>query len=207
MRKKIQNSVKFLLVGILFSSFTACSSDDNEEPLLIGNVRDFKYVDAVAFDRWVYFSFEKGDTLSIANPATDLSWDLAFHRAQVRTNGGKSGAGQGGVVKMKDTDWNAVPEVPKDSTFVKDEEVLLTGYPTMKETTSQSYSLAFEWVKVIPPMSPPTYQITNNIFIVKTAKGKYAKVLIYDRNNAKNEGGYPSFKYQYNDSGSLKFIE
>lgn len=108
---------------------------------------------------------------------------------------------------METTDWNTVTEVPENATFSLDEEVELTGYPTMQEKTVQSYSTVFKWVNVIPPMDPPTYVITEDIFIVRSANGNYAKIQVYDRYNAKNEGGYVSFKYQYNKDGGKKFVE
>lgn len=206
MKKSILFSVKLVVIAFLSSLVLSCDKE-KDSPVLIGNVEDFKYLDATAFDKWVYFSFEKGDIVEVENHETDLSWDLGFHRSEIRTNGGKSGKGQGGVIKMETTDWNAVTEVPENVTFSLDEEVELTGYPTMQEKTVQSYSTVFKWVNVIPPMNPPTYDITKNIFIVRSADGNYAKIQVYDRYNAKNEGGYVSFKYQYNKDGGRKFAE
>ena len=39
---------------------------------------------------WKYFSFEAGKEVSVTNPATDKSWDVAFLAYMVKVNGGAS---------------------------------------------------------------------------------------------------------------------
>lgn len=48
-------------------------------------------------DDWIYFSFKDGKEVSVNEEAhkTDLSWDIAFNRYNIRTNSGTSGNGQG----------------------------------------------------------------------------------------------------------------
>ncbi|WP_298651655.1 HmuY family protein [uncultured Proteiniphilum sp.] len=203
---QIRNKKELVVIAFLSSVVLSCDKEE-DSPALIGEVKGFKYLVVNDLDKWVYFSFEKGDIVEVENHETNLSWDLGFHRSEIRTNGGKSGRGEGGVIKMETTDWNAVTEVPENVTFSLDEEVELTGYPTMQEKTLQSYSTVFKWVNVIPPMNPPTYDITMNIFIVRSANGNYAKIQVYDRYNERNEGGYVSFKYQYNKDGGKKIAE
>lgn len=71
-------------------------------------------VDASSYEDDVYVDL---DTLTEvpapADPATDLSWDLAFRRATIRVNGGISGSGQGEASTLPDgTPWGDVLVAP-----------------------------------------------------------------------------------------------
>lgn len=72
MKKSILFSVKLVVIAFLSSLFLSCDKEE-DSPVLIGDVNDFKYLDASAFDKWVYFSFEKGDIVEVENHETDLS--------------------------------------------------------------------------------------------------------------------------------------
>ncbi|WP_315020166.1 HmuY family protein [Capnocytophaga leadbetteri] len=51
----------------------------------------------------------------------------------------------------------------------------------------------------------PTYAYNNWVYIVKTARGKYAKIQLTDYTNAKNKTGFITFKYQLsNDRNEFK---
>lgn len=66
-----------------------------------------KAVDVKYWPGWIYYSFEKQKTVEVSNPADDLSWDIAFHITDFRTNGGESGSGYGAAVKTDATDMRA----------------------------------------------------------------------------------------------------
>jgi hypothetical protein len=67
------------------------------------------FVDAVAGgsnakdkNPWVYVSLATGAAVALTDPQAldSTSWDLAFKRNLIRTNGGDSGPGQGGAVRI-----------------------------------------------------------------------------------------------------------
>ena len=82
--------------------FVACS-DDDDEPKLPGDVKVVEFINATSYTDWQYFSFEKGGLVEVSDYANDLSWDIAFHRGDVRLNGGKSGKGQGEAINTNKT--------------------------------------------------------------------------------------------------------
>lgn len=189
-------------IGLILSS---CSDDDT--PQLPGGVNEMKFVNATSYSEWTYFSFDQGDTIRVTNPATDLSWDIAFHRGDVKLNGGASGKGLAEAINMNTTDWNAVATAPK-SGYKKDEVGTITtaftgvGIETDEQPFSQELAT---WLTIDTSNPPPVYTYHNWIYVVKTASGKYVKLQIYDYKSAKNAGAYISFKYQYNESGATSF--
>jgi len=51
----------------------------------------------------------------------------------------------------------------------------------------------------------PTYTYNNWVYVVKTTRGKYAKIQLTDYKNAKDKTGFITFKYQLsNDRNEFK---
>lgn len=198
--------ISFLvLLGILF--MTACDKDDKESSLP-GQVKDIKFIVATSYTDWVYFSFSKGEVVTVTDYQNDLSWDIAFHRGDVRLNGGASGKGQGEVVNTNIKNWDEVKEAPS-SGYVKDKIGKITTSFTGNGITEedQPFSQVLTgWLTVDTSNPPPKYTIHNWIYVLKAADGKYVKLWIYDNKDAKDDkAAHVSFKYQYNASGSTRF--
>lgn len=202
--KKLTELLSFTVWAAML--FASCEKTGGEE-VTGGNVKDYKFLDATSYTDWVYFSFSEDKIVEVSDYQNDLSWDIAFHRGDLRLNGGASGIGQGEAVNTQETDWNAVTEAPA-SGYVKDEIGTITtnftgtGIETAEEPFSQTLS---GWITIDTSNPPPKYTYHNYVYVVKTADGKYVKLQIYDYKSAKNEGAYISFKYQYNADGSTKF--
>ncbi|NDV78962.1 HmuY family protein [Dysgonomonas sp. 511] len=194
-----------VLLGILCLS--SCSDDDDNEQLP-GNVNKYEFLNATSYTDWVYFSFEKGKIVDITDPENDLSWDIAFHRGDMRLNGGESGKGKGAAVNTNKTDWNTVTEAPA-SGYITDKIGTITTAFTGDgiEEAEQSFSQTLAtWLTIDTSNPPPVYTYHNWVYVIKTADGKYVKLQVYDYKDEKNSlGAYISFKYQYNESGSTKF--
>lgn len=202
--KKLTELLSFTVWAAML--FASCEKTGGEE-VTGGNVKDYKFLDATSYTDWIYFSFSEDKIVEVSDYQNDLSWDIAFHRGDLRLNGGASGIGQGEAVNTQETDWNAVTEAPA-SGYVKDEIGTITtnftgtGIETAEEPFSQTLS---GWITIDTSNPPPKYTYHNYVYVVKTADGKYVKLQIYDYKSAKNEGAYISFKYQYNADGSTKF--
>lgn len=72
------------------------------------------------------FTYVDLDTASVVaiddvSSLQDLTWDLAFKRVAIRSNGGHSGSGQGSVAKLSGTSFEEVTQAPADTEFVTDE--------------------------------------------------------------------------------------
>ena len=156
-------------------------------------------VEAPGFDRWVYFSFGKGDTIETDGSYSALynskSWDLAFHRGDIRTNSGPSGPGQGGAFETASVNMSAVTESPSAVTYTADVTAEVT-FPTMRDKATQSLNEVLATWYTSSGM-PPSYTYSNKVFFVRTATGKYAKVQFTDYTNDMDKGGYVKFSYEY----------
>ncbi|WP_352421748.1 HmuY family protein [Proteiniphilum sp.] len=197
--------ISFLvLLSVLF--ITACD-DDEKEPALPGDVKDIQFIDTRSYTDWVYFSFSKGEVVTVTDYKNDLSWDIAFHRGDVRLNGGESGKGKGEGFNTQKTSWSAVTEAPT-SGYIKDQVGKITTAFTGDGITEddQPFSQTVTtWLTVDTSNPPPKYTVHNWIYVVKAADGNYVKLWLYDNKNEKNAAGYVSFRYQYNASGATNF--
>ena len=69
----------FILSVVGGLSLTACEKEKGEETIL-SVTKDVKMLNATSYQKWVYYSFEKGAVVEVSSPETDLSWDIAFQR-------------------------------------------------------------------------------------------------------------------------------
>ncbi|MFV0346062.1 MAG: HmuY family protein, partial [Bacteroidales bacterium] len=148
------------LAGILV--FASCSKDEEEEQLP-GGVKKYEYLDATSYTKWVYFSFKTGDTVTVSDPTSDLSWDIAFHRGDIRLNGGESGKGSGAAVNTELIDWDAVTEAPTSGYISDKTGTIITAFTGQGvEEAQQSFSQTLgTWLTIDTSNPPPKYTYHN----------------------------------------------
>lgn len=210
--------ITIALTGILL---TNCKKDDDNNP---GNNDTTKISDTSFFTKtfvinasshstWAYFSFAKGDTVKITEPGNSLDWDIAFERYMVKTNGGKSGIGQCEAFKSAvkgQTGFDNLKLVPDSAVYMPDDTVVVYGYNPANPSvpTINKYILnepLYNWYTIKPGTSSTLVPV-DNIYIVKTAKGKYVKLWIqsyYSDIDAK--AGYIKILYSYQGRGTKTF--
>lgn len=207
----------FLLLFALtaFIGFQSCEKDDDEPDPMVNAIVNEVELDATAYDEWVYFSFEDGKevgTSDVEETRTGLDWDIAFHRWDVRLNCGASGSGQGGALlsqgNMAKTGWDLLTTAPETGYTVDENMDVIKQYgmpPTMvnvpgnKVITGDSEGT---WVVFQHTQQGPTYEVTNQIFVVKTASGKYVKIWLKQYKDSEGKGGHITMKYAYQEDGS-----
>lgn len=121
-----QYTLLLALAGLTLAT-SACSKDKDNEPRVSPTNEEVKTItiDASAYDKYVYFSFEKGAVVETVawDDATIRSrqdWDLGLHRYEFRTNSGESGAGQGGAFETANTDIKTPVTIPAADAFQAD---------------------------------------------------------------------------------------
>ena len=156
---------------------------------------------------WTYFSFETGQQVEVTNPETELTWDIAFNRYNIRTNSGTSGAGQVGVFNTLNTNFNAVTEIPSTASYTPDSIVEMQS---IHGTVRQSLNPVITGT-VMDNNSTGWYNYTNmgdytlsqNVYIVKTLSGKFVKLQLTSyKNSVNNTTGFITFKYQVANSNN-----
>jgi len=204
--KHLLNYVTLMLLGVVLV-FTSCKKEDNPEPeqqseLKTGEVtlRKTEYG-----NDWVYFSFPAEDTVTISNHNTSLNWDIAFNRYDnVRTNSGKSGSGKGGTYDAGEIDFNSITLANENGYAVDDsiqivKEIGARGPIYMNSAGNKTFKGC-----ILFSMADYSYTPNNHAYVVKTADGKYARLLVTDFYNDRGESGYMTFKYAYQPDGSRK---
>ncbi|MCU0472995.1 MAG: HmuY family protein [Bacteroidales bacterium] len=185
------------VIGLLIG----CKKEDTK-PAIQSQTFEIKSTSSTT---WKYFSFSKNDTISVSDPLSSTEWDLAFQRYRIKTNGGESGNGMGSAASSYlkgQTGFDALREVPDTTTFVADKSIEIAiqqGYATYV-INPRLYSwftieLATQGTQIVP---------SDDIYIVKTADGKYAKVWFKSYYSTTNLSGYVTFQYKYQADGSKR---
>ena len=207
--KTLKFGLYLLIISFMGSCFTACSNDDDKDEeqkvktFFEGTVK----VDAKSYTDWVYFSFNEKKVVEVSDFANDQNWDLGIHRADFRTNGGKSGKGACEVKDMGVVDFASFTSIPTDG-YVKDADIKIINSPKMPPTYVATVgNVPLTYYTEGSPMSKQkvkhpgafnfdddnfTYIPTNKVFIVKSADGKSYAKLIFTAYNS----GVIDFKYQ-----------
>lgn len=179
--------------------FVACEEKDNNTASEAATV----VINATSSNTWKYFSFDINDTLTVNNPSASDTWDLAFQRYRIRTNGGLSGSGQGCAANSGLTGqqgFNNLAVVADTLQFVQDNEITIAvqqGYATYL-VNPQLYTwftmeMATQGTQIVP---------ADSIYVIKTARGKYAKIWLKSYYSASNESGHITMQYLYQPDGS-----
>ncbi len=154
-------------------------------------------VNAVSYRDWVYFSFVTGDSVEVAQPYNSWDWDIAFHRYDMQTNGGKTGIGKAGVIMREEQDFATLFTLPETGYYVdKIDSINYTGMPPMNTVSSKNRELS-RYMEVDTENMPPQYKLYPNVFVIRTAKGRYAKLRFTDYRDDKNVKGYIRIEYIY----------
>ena len=213
---KVKLFLATLVTGIF--TLTSCSKDSNkEEEKKPANVKQEKNLNARQ-EKWVYYSFEKNAIVEVADPQNSLDWDIAFFAYYAKLNGGASGKGKAGVAKVPGDDFSA-PIATLPSEYIQDVKGTMSygNYPnlTQKEDTFSAFlSGGFDtetgFVSLNPNNRqgsggkwPSVYAPTKFVYVIRTAKGAYAKFQVTDFYNDKVQANCPSFQYILSEDGKF----
>ena len=143
--KKKDLLLLFIALGTLVG-FQSCSDDDDDVKLKA--IEKEVSIDATAYDKWVYFSFEKGEVLTkttgkgVEEKMPGLDWDIAIHRWDIRLNCGESGTGKGGALlsegNVAKTGWDALTEAPMEGYKPDEKGTVSIGHTKPPVNTSRS---------------------------------------------------------------------
>jgi hypothetical protein len=207
-----------IMLSLLAMTFTSCEKDETDpepepEPQVTEAVTGEITLDVSDYSKWIYFSFEEGAKVAesaVLESRDELDWDLAFQRYNVRSNSGESGSGEGGILaadgKIGKEGWDALIEAPEEG-YTEDKIIsVMTEFamPPVYEDVPGNNVLTggTEGTGILFSMETYAYSATNQIFVVKTAEGNYAKVWLTDFYNDDSESGHLTFKYCYQTDGS-----
>ncbi|MEL6821728.1 MAG: HmuY family protein [Calditrichota bacterium] len=202
----------FLIMAILFFGlfFVGCEAEtvvDAEQDVVVPLTVDTLTTPDTNSEP-IYFSFSKGDTISIADPENSTEWDIAMQRTTVWVNSGTSGPGVGGAAWIEGANFEDVKQLPDPIDFAIDDTLSTTGsaFAIPTGTGNGWYNYTFgpnHWILAIE----------DRVFFIRTADGNYAKVkfLSYYSNGKppeeplQTDSGYYTFTYFYQPNGTGVF--
>lgn len=124
------------------------------------------------------------------------SWDIAFHKYDIRTNGGAA-------VKTDKYRLADVTEVPASGfesdvagEVMVDMSQMMEGYVGYQSCMLNKVLGGWVDAKATGTMPPYTYTLNSNVFVLKTKAGKYVKIRFYDMTNETGKKVNPAFNYE-----------
>ncbi len=160
-----------------------------------------KTIDASNYSNWVYFSFETGDVVDVTDPYESDEWDIALLRYNFKTNGGASGNGMAEVFDAGVVSFESVVIAPDDN-YVKDDSISIFDHASTSYIKQPGSEVLGGWMTLDMSTMPPGITYNNNIYVIKTAKGKYAKMIVTGYYNDQGASGHITFTYFYQEDGS-----
>lgn len=141
-------------------------------------------VDATSTAEWQFFDFSRGSVVTAPGPR---DWDLAFRRFHIIANGGPSFSGEGGIIRLEESDFDAVSALP-DAAYVEN----WVRRDTANAAIERWYS--YSWTSHLLTPDPAVYA-------VRTADGRYAKVQLLGYYCPGAQPGCLTFRYVYQGAG------
>ncbi len=204
-----RNRFFLLMLVVALFGFQSCDKEDDAPK---SDLKSHEIeINSSAFGKWVYVSLEKGEKVGESKADEKFNgadWDIAFCRSDVRLNCGQSGSGKAGVIVANDkkgkSGWEAITEAPKDG-YAVDEmtDFMISMQPYKQGKVSTAKTMKGKWVKM--KGMGQGYELSGQIFIIKTAKGKYGKIWFKQYAkvvNGKPKGGHITLKYAIQNNGT-----
>ena len=204
--KNLLNFTTIILIALAMV-FTSCDKEDDDDEIVNKSlVTGTVTIDAASYDKWVYFSFSDEKEITVSDFSNSTAWDIGFHRQDVRVNCGTSGIGDGGTYNAGKVDFSSIIEAPELGYALNDSINILHEFamPFVYFTVPGDTLLA-PWVNISFGQSGPEYIYSDDIYVVKTADGKYVKIWLKDYFSDESETGHITMKYVYQPDGSRKF--
>jgi hypothetical protein len=204
------------------AGLASCNIDrlwDKDYLFEIEEPRDGLFVyDCSSYTDWHFFSFDAGGIIGKCDAADSThcdawrrrtDWDLAFHRQNLKTNSGASGMGQGGILKYSQEtfDFDAVTEAPEDGylTDVPDSVIYDMSQMAAGKIGYVPAGLAQpvkEWATLTDMMNG-IWTYAQTVFVVRTARGKYAKIYLKNFKSDIGVSGTVTMQYVYQSDGTV----
>ena len=146
------------------------------------------YIDATDYRRWTFIDFhtQKVDSVNVTDSEQKEpeEWDIAVHRYDVKTNAGAVlETGFTGFSALRNAD--AMPE----GAYVED--VWTTAKIAIDMSGMMDGNIVYK------SNMPPTYTLSNKVYMVKLKDGTYAAVRLTNYMNASGVKGFMTIDYIY----------
>jgi HmuY protein len=156
-------------------------------------------LEARASEQWTFVDFSRGSAVEIPHQFR-VDWDLAFQRHKILANGGATNPkGRGAILNLGEVAFDEVIEAPADG-YVED--TIASINPETITTENLAIKAWYHYNFLTHLLRPKP-----NVYIVRTADGKYAKMRIisYYCDGGQASGCF-TIEYIYQGDGSRRFV-
>jgi hypothetical protein len=156
------------------------------------------YIDATGYTNWVYLNFEDMSTTTLGvDDDAPAHWDIAIHRYDAKTNGGS-------VAVTDATDFSDIingnyslgeytADTWTEEQVITDVSNMVDGY--LGYVASDYNAVLSQWLDVDTTNMPPTYTLSNRIYVIRLADGRKIAVRLDNFMNSSSIKGYMTISY------------
>lgn len=197
---------------LLLLSFTMAACDkiyDNDkiEPQpAVG--QSYQNINCTDYAKWVYINLHNGDSITLSYEQATLpdAWDIALHRYDVKTNGGKAvETSYGSLDELKAAVDDGTMTLPADELWEPDvEDSIIVDMSHMMEgylvrSASVINRVLCRWLDVDLSSMPPIYTPSDKVYLLLLRDGTVAAIRFTGFINQQlySTKGYISFDYCY----------
>jgi hypothetical protein len=213
-----KKTVQFIMFALLSTAcLLSCDKDDlfkKSEPK-----EGEAVMDCSSYQQWNFFSFAKGEIIGSCDAGNETEyaawhnrtdWDLAFHRQDVKTNGGTSGSGKGGILEYnfngQEFNFDLVTTAPKEGYLTDVQDSIIYDMSQMMQGIIGYVHTGLaqptkKWAKLVD-MQNSRWEYAEKVFVVRTADSKYAKIYLKNFKNDIGASGTITMQYVYQPDGT-----
>ncbi len=159
------------------------------------------YIDATSYTDWTYIDFanKKIETVDVEADAPQ-TWDIAVHRYDVKTNGGK-------VLETQHAEFDKARTLIGQSTDGYASDVWTTEKIAIDMSTMMDGYLSYiasdynaelsRWLEVDTSTMPPIYTPSDKVYLIKLKNGSLAAVKLADYMDSTGVKGFMTIQYIY----------
>ena len=161
------------------------------------------YIDAQSYTEWTYINFKDytTDTVQIEdNVIEPTTWDFAVHRYDTKTNGASVlETGFTGLSTLKSSgkipEGTYVEDIWTTSKIAIDMSGMMEG--NIKYSESNYNKELSKWLNVDTSGMPPTYTMSNKVYVIRLKDSTYAAVRLKNFMNSSAIKGFMTIEYIY----------
>lgn len=209
----------FIVMGVTLTSLPSCngifesiydqpSNEDAAKDFGFIKIDETKntgtiYINTSAYDQWVYLDFQNKEARTIdinSDVAEPEHWDIAVHRYDTKTNGGKvldSGFTGFDILKLsgKLPEGNYIEDIWTNDRIAIDMSGMMEG--NIKYVESFYNPELSKWLDVDTSTMPPIYIMSHKVYIVKLKDNRNIALKLSNYMNASGIKGYMTIDYIY----------
>ena len=145
-------------------------------------------VNAQSTEQWVYLNLDKAMEVQPENPTDDSTWDLAFQRFKIKSNGGISGTGEVEIARLAGVDYRELTLAPVDGYQVDEED-------SEDQDSDPDYVFLGESPWYDYDLTSHTLSPADFVYVIRSVEGVYFKLQMLDYYDEAGTSGFPLFQW------------